>query len=159
MTIRHGEAILAAFFLAAGLYCIAIGTQFNYYNRLGPGAGFFPIWIGLLLTLLSAGLLIQVARRWRTETAPFFADRSAGFRVCGTLAFVAVASAAMSLFGFRLTMFVFAALAPFVIKRMNLLLVGTVAVAVSFGVAYAFETWLRVQLPKSSIDALRSLGL
>jgi hypothetical protein len=60
--------------------------------------------------------------------------------------------------GLRLTIFLFALIGPRLIEPQPLVRSIVVALLCSFGVAYGFESWLQVQLPRPSIGVLDDLG-
>ena len=171
MTISNATVTAAAgvLFAAVGVYCIVAGLNHEYYDLMGPGAGFFPIWIGVLLTVLSVAVLVQGL--WPTSAPPeasaaaasaldepFFASPAAAWRISGLLAALFAVWWLLDVLGFRLTIFLFALLGPRLIEQQPLLRSLVVALLCSFGVAYGFETWLSVQLPHPSIGALDDLG-
>jgi hypothetical protein len=66
---------------------------------------------------------------------------------------------ALTIFGFRLTMFVFVALVPFIIERQRWYVSVGVAAVASFGTAFVFERVLQVRLPHASLGFLNGIGL
>ena len=61
--------------------------------------------------------------------------------------------------GFTLTMFAFLLFLLVALGRQALPLTLVLSIVGSFGTYYVFTTYLDVQLPASSIEALRNLGL
>jgi putative tricarboxylic transport membrane protein len=57
---RIGAAILLA--LAVAYTATAVG-RYTYWTATGPGAGFFPFWLGLVLALLSSLMLVSAVRQ------------------------------------------------------------------------------------------------
>jgi hypothetical protein len=172
MTISNATitAVAAVLFAAAGVYCIVAGLNHEYYDLMGPGSGFFPIWIGVLLTGLSVAVLVQSLRpaprlpdagsaELSDADEPFFASPAAAGRILGLLAMLFAVCWLLDVLGFRLTILLFALLAPRLIEPQPPIRSLVVAVLCSFGVAYGFESWLNVQLPRPSIGVLDDLGL
>lgn len=119
-----------------------------YYTPLGPGAGFFPFWIGVIVGGLAAIMLFQATFQ-RSDPMPegFFPTRIGYMRVGSvTLAVVGVV-ALMIPVGFRLTMLFFLVFLLFALGRQNWLVTALVSLAGSFGAFYIFEKWLQVPLP------------
>lgn len=54
----YGDLISGSVLAALGVFISASAWQWEYYGEEGPGAGFFPLWIGLALVSVS---LWQVA--------------------------------------------------------------------------------------------------
>ena len=144
------ERILLACLCVAfgGMAWIALG--YSLRDALGPGAGFFPFWLGVLGLVLSLALLVQ---SWRgssiAETRQTVLPRGEGARrAISLLAGVAAAALVLHPLGFRLTMLVFSAglLVALGVRRPVMTLVF--ALASSFGVFHVFYHWLQVPLPK-----------
>jgi len=51
----------ALFFLAFSAFVVWESWNLEYYTHLGPGAGFFPLWLGVIMGGLSLIWLIQVS--------------------------------------------------------------------------------------------------
>jgi putative tricarboxylic transport membrane protein len=163
LTNAKATAAAAAFFAGVGIACVALGMGYQYYDLMGPGPGFFPIWIGVLLTALSAAVLVQGARSGpgveeAAADEPFFPSPAAAWRIVRLLAALLVVWCVLDVLGFRLTIFLFALIGPRLIEPQPLVRSVVVALLCSFGVAYGFESWLQVQLPRPAIGVLDDLG-
>ncbi len=141
-----------------GALFAVLGLKFDYYGLLGPGPGFFPVWIGLILAGSCLILLVQTFFR-HDDPQPFFLSSAAARRVLGLAASLVAAWLVLDVVGFRLTVLAFALIVPHVLDRQRAVTTVVVAVTASFGVAYGFESWLLVQLPEPAFGWLRDLGL
>ena len=56
---HRADRIFGILFLAFGIYLIISSREFAYWQDFGPGSGYFPFWLGAILILLSAILLVQ----------------------------------------------------------------------------------------------------
>ena len=130
-----------------GMAWIALG--YSLKDALGPGAGFFPFWLGLLGVVLALTLLVQSFRGKFIEEKPqSLLPGGAGARRSGAmLAGLAGAALLLQPLGFRLTMLVFTAglLLALGVRRPVAILVF--ALAASFGLFHVFYYWLQVPLP------------
>lgn len=84
------------------------GVELRYWTPLGPGAGFFPLWLAGLLAVLALGLIAQA--RFGTPVAAEGAEPltlPAALRVGGVVAALAAVAAVIETLGFRLTMLPF----------------------------------------------------
>lgn len=144
--------------LAIGLLLLATGIQLRYYVRTGPGPGFFPVWIGILLSISCLWALVGSFVHAHDVT-PFLPSREAGVRVGLVLLGLLATWLLLEYLGFRLAILLFALFVPRVLGRQSMLTVVGVAILASFGIGYVFETWLGVYLPRSSFEALSILGL
>src|SRR5437762_1220303 len=108
---RRAELVVLACLCAlCGLMAI---TAFGYSlsDALGPGAGFFPFWLGALGMVLSVALFVQ---SWRGhaigDSTQALLPRGEGARRAAALvAGLAVVALALQPLGFRLSMLVFTA--------------------------------------------------
>lgn len=152
--------VMAVFFGGVGAYCLATGFDLKYYGLLGPGPGFFPVWIGVLLLALSGLLLVRGFRPGPAadEAVPFNASTTDAARVGAFVTSFVVVWLLLDYLGFRLAIFVFAVFASRIIEPQPPLRTLGLALVCSLGVAYGFENWLKVQLPSPSIGFLADLG-
>lgn len=134
--------------------------RLEYYSRLGPGPGFFPVWLSGVLAGLSLIWFYQACREPDEPIREGFIPGYAGMiRIASILAALAFMGLFMETVGFQLTMFAFLFFLLVALGRRSLVLTLFISLAGSFGMYYAFKTWLGVQLPESSIGWLNSLGL
>lgn len=152
--------IASLVFLAFSAYLVLASRQMEYYADLGPGAGFFPFWLGILLALLSIIWLVQVSIGPKSPLEKgFIPDRKGLIRILCVLAAMALFSWLVDFLGFQLTMLVFLGVLLITLGRQSVIVTAIVALVGSFGVYYAFTHWLDVPLPASSIEFLKNLGL
>jgi len=126
-------------------------TAFGYSLRdaLGPGAGFFPFWLGTLGALLSLALLVQSWRgRAIGEDAQALLPRGEGARRAAAMVLSLVAAALLlQPLGFRLAMLVFTAGLLLALGVRRPLAIVIFALLSSFGLFHVFYFWLQVPLP------------
>lgn len=160
----------------AALMVLALAVIFTsnglgYWTTLGPGPGFFPFWIGILLGTSSLVWLVQALRGNPNvvpqpeeavipdtavlSTAPTAKKRPIWIVL---LSLVAVASL-LEILGFQLSMFAFLLFQLKFQGGRKWVSSLIIAVAGSFGVYHLFTDLLQVTLPTSSIGLLDSLGL
>ncbi len=152
--------VTALLFVALSAYVMVEAHNLHYYTDIGPGAGFFPFWLGGVLALLSLVWLAQVSLRpVAAMEADFIPDQGGKLRLLAILAALVLFNWLLTLLGFRLTMFGFLLFLLVTLGRQNLLVTLTVALVGSFGVDYVFQQWLQVYLPPPSIEFLLNLGL
>jgi putative tricarboxylic transport membrane protein len=150
----------AVVFVAFAAFVMWQSWGLEYYTKLGPGPGFFPFWLGVVMGGLSLIWLVQVSRRaGRPKDAAFLPERSGILRILAILAALAVMSAVMDWLGFQVSMFLFLVFLLRVLGQQTLWLTAVVAVLGSVGVYHVFGGYLDVQLPAASIALLARLGL
>jgi putative tricarboxylic transport membrane protein len=156
---QKAERIVAALCLLLGLGILWQAWGMEYLTSIGPGPGFFPWWLGLLLTGLSASWLISVVRRPMPMTDRRFLPEWRGARrillVVGAIIGVSIA---MEFIGFQLAMFAFVSFVLTALGWRGWGLTVVLSATMSFGVFHAFTRWLDVTLPQASIEFLRRWG-
>lgn len=155
--------VLLPLVVAIVLVVVAVATIWrsiglDYWTALGPGPGFLPFWIGVLLLGLSIGWSVRTfrARRRSTDTdtdTPLDVRRL----VVVVVSLVALATL-LEVLGYQLSMALFLFFHLKVLGRRGWLLSVAIALAGSFGVFTVFTRLLTVDLPTSSIDVLRGVG-
>ena len=131
-----------AAFLAKGSW------ELRYYTPLGPGPGFFPLWLSIVLVILAIAMFWQ-ATFGETESMPteFFADLGGYLRIGVVVGALVGVIALMERIGFCLAMLGFYILLLSALGRQHWVVTGLIAVAGSVGVYYVFVHWLGVPLP------------
>ncbi|MDP1990512.1 MAG: tripartite tricarboxylate transporter TctB family protein [Syntrophales bacterium] len=134
------------FLVAVFLIRASIGLR--YYTPLGPGPGFFPLWLSILLAILAVAMFCQ-ATFGKPEAMPadFYADWKGYLRIGGVVAALVGSIVLMESLGFCLVMLVFYLFVLTVLGRQHPLVTGIIAFAGSFGMYYVFVHWLATPLP------------
>ena len=65
--LRNGDVVSGAILVALGTYIVIQASIWPYYEVNGPGPGFFPLWYGILMVVLSLGLIISAARKPKAD--------------------------------------------------------------------------------------------
>jgi putative tricarboxylic transport membrane protein len=122
--------------------------KLRYYTPLGPGPGFFPFWLALVLAGLAIGILLQ-ATLGRAEAMPedFFASRTGYWKMGAVILALVATTVFLERLGFCLTMLAVYLFLLRALGRQGLIVTALVALAGSFGVHYLFVHWLQVPLP------------
>ena len=156
---RRVSLVMSLLFVAAGAFMTYGGYTLKLKGLYGPGPGFTAFWIGLPLTALSLAWFVQLCRRRNPEPGAFESEPG-GLRRVATVVLALVAFGILLIpLGFDFTMLALLLFLLFAFNREHPVLKVVIALAGSFGVHYAFEHFLRVPLPYSAIDFLRTLGL
>jgi putative tricarboxylic transport membrane protein len=58
-----GDVVSGAVLAGLGVYIISEARQWNYTGPEGPGPGFFPLWYGIAMVVLSLGMVVVAAIR------------------------------------------------------------------------------------------------
>ncbi len=122
--------------------------KMKIYTPLGPGPGFFPLCLAVLLAILSIAMFVQATYgKPMPQSDDFVADVKA-YRKMGAVA-VAVIFVVLFLepLGFCLSMLVFYLFLLSILDRQGWLLKTAIASIGSFGTYYIFTHWLSSPLP------------
>jgi putative tricarboxylic transport membrane protein len=160
---RHMQRIhqiAALLFIAGSASVIWEALNLEYYTKLGPGAGFFPFWLGTALGVLSLIWLVQVSGpSGKPKEDAFLPGEGGTWRIVSILASLVVVSGLMDLIGFQLTMFLFVLFLLMILGRQKLPITLIIGLPGSVGLYHLFVNYLGVPLPVASFAVLANLGL
>ena len=138
------------------LLCIAIyvgieSLKLRYYTSIGPGPGFFPLWLSIILGVLALAMLGQ-ATLGAAAPLPrdFFADRGGYVRMAVVAVSLLASALLLERIGFRLTMLAVYMVLLWGLGRRRVASNLLFAFIGSFGVYFVFVQWLSVPLPVST---------
>jgi hypothetical protein len=152
------EAVVAAILLIIGLVVIYESRRLGAgWTTDGPGAGYFPFYIGLIICISALGILYQSFFGKNRDTGTFV-DRLQLKRVLSVLWPAAVYVLAIMFLGLYVASAVYIALFMIVLGKYSPLKSLLVAVGVNTLFFLMFEVWFKVPLYKGSLDPLRFLG-
>ena len=145
---RRPYQIAGAVVLCIAAFVARESLDLRYYTPLGPGPGFFPLWLSILLAILAIAMFWQ-ATFGKADAMPddFFADRKGYLRMGAVVAALVGVIALMEPIGYCLVMLGFYVYLLSALGRQHPVVTVLVALAGSLGVYYAFVHWLGVSLP------------
>ena len=152
------EAGVAALVVLLGLVVLFGSRNLGAgWTSDGPGAGYFPFYIGLILCISGGGILYQslLGKKRNTE---IFVDSDQLRRVMTVLVPAAVYVLAIQLFGMYIASAVY--IAGFMILLGKYDKARSVALALAIAVLFfcMFEIWFKVPLAKGYFKPLEFLG-
>jgi putative tricarboxylic transport membrane protein len=123
-------------------------VRLKFYTTMGPGPGFFPLCLTILLAILAVIMFCQ-ATFGRSESIPkgFFATKMGYARIITILISMIGTVLFFNTLGFRLTTFMFYFTLMNVIERQRLIVSVVISLLASFGVYYIFAYILMIPLP------------
>lgn len=152
------EGIVAVLVLIMGAVVIqgsrALGSG---WTTDGPGSGYFPFYIGLILCISGAGTFYQAVLSKKRNTE-IFVDSEQLKRVLSVLLPAMVYVLGVQFLGLYVASFVYIALFMIVLgkySRVKSTITSAVVITLFF---FMFEVWFKVPLFKGSLDPLRFLG-
>ena len=154
MTMRRVQQVSALGVLLLGAFLLRGALDLHYFTSIGPGPGFFPVWLAGILCALAV-LMFLAATFGQTEPAP--ADLFPGTGGLARVGAIVVALAGTALLldriGFAATMLVMNLFVLLTLGRHRPVTVLAVSIIGSFGIGYVFTEWLDVPLPAGELGA------
>jgi hypothetical protein len=123
----------------------------------GPGAGYFPFYIGLIVCISALGVIYQ-ARAAKTRDEGTFVDREQVTRVLQVLLPAAVYVLGIWFLGLYVASAIYIALFMIVLGKYPAGKSVVLAVIVIAAFFVMFEVWFKVPLYKGTLEPLRFLG-
>jgi Tripartite tricarboxylate transporter TctB family len=121
----------------------------------GPGAGYFPFYVSLIMAISGLGILVGALRKRDTSA---FVDREQLGRVISVLAPAIVYVLAVQFVGLYVASAVYIALFMVILGKYTWLKSVLAAVIVNVVFFMMFEVWFKVPLFKGSLNPLGFLG-
>ena len=159
ITIPVAETAVALLVLALGLTVLFGSRKLGSgWTTDGPGAGYFPFYISMILCISAAGILYQ-ALLGKHRKSGVFVDTEQLKQVMTVLVPAIVYVGAVQLFGLYIASAVYIAGFMYWLGKFSPLRSIALAVVI-MGVFYAmFEIWFKVPLFKGLLKPLEHLGL
>ena len=152
------EVVVAAILLMLGTVVVFQSQKLGSgWTSDGPGAGYFPFLIGVVLVISSVGILYQ-ALSMRAESSDVFVTHAQLRLVLSVLVPAAVYVLAAEFLGLYLASAIYIALFMIVLGKYSWVKSVIVALAVNALFFLMFEVWFKVPLFKGSLQPLSFLG-
>ena len=152
------EATVAFAILIMGVVTIqgsyALGSG---WTNDGPGAGYFPFYIGIILCVSAVGTFYQ-ALFGKTKNTEVFVDSDQLKRVLSVLVPALIYVLAVQYLGLYLASAVYIALFMIILGKFSWLKSIIISVAIITLFFFMFEVWFKVPLFKGQFEPLRFIG-
>ena len=150
---KKGDTIFAIICMGLSLWLILESLQFDYLSDFGPGPGFEPFWLGVMLALLSIALLINTLRKKDNEEDD--KPRLPGWKSLGRLGVIMLIMAGLALsmntLEFILAVFIFVALILYILEKVSILKSVFYGIMFSGFIFLLFRYWMNIDLPKGFV--------
>jgi putative tricarboxylic transport membrane protein len=130
--------------LALGVAVIFFARQLPYHSDYGPGPGFLPLWIGVVLVLCSLVVTVQELRA-QNSGATFFQPRTR--MAVKVLAVIAGAFLLFPFLGFSVGFGLFILTTMRLMGKHGWMTCGVTALVTTVGIHFLFGHWLDIPLP------------
>ena len=152
------EAAVAALVLLMGLIVIFGSRKLGSgWTSDGPGAGYFPFYIGVILCISGAGILVQGLTA-KNKNHEIFVDSEQLKRVLQVLLPALLYVLVVQFIGLYVASALYIALFMIILGKYSRVKSVIVAVAVIVLFFMMFEVWFKVPLFKGMFDPLSFLG-
>ena len=152
------DAVVAAIIFALGTVVVWQAWKLGAgWTTDGPGAGYFPFYIALILCLASAANFVK-ALRARARGDAGFVDREQLVRVLSVLVPAIVYVLAVVFVGLYVASAIYIAVFMVVLGKYPAWKSAIVGIAVSAAFFAMFEVWFKVPLYKGTLHPLSFLG-
>jgi Tripartite tricarboxylate transporter TctB family len=152
------DAVVAAILFLIGAVVVAEARRLgSSWGTDGPGAGYFPFYIGLILCISAVGIFYQsiFSKNKDTET---FVNRLQLSRVWSVLWPAALYIAAIQFLGIYIASAVYIALFMVILGKYSPIKSGLLGIVIAAVFFMMFEVWFKVPLFKGSLNPLGFLG-
>lgn len=154
MRIVTMDLVVAALIFALGALVVFESVRLGAsWGTDGPGAGYFPFYIGALICICSFAVFVQSLLKGKTDQA-VFVTRERFKLVLVVLVPTAVYAFGVWLIGMYVSSALFIVLFMRVAGRYTWLRSTAVGAGVSVAAFVMFEIWFKIPLPKGPIEAL-----
>ena len=149
------EIVVALLFIVAAAVVLSdsvrVGTT---WGPDGPRAGYFPFYIGCILAITGAGIVVQALRHWKTLAAETFVRHDELKPVLTMLWPTVVYVALIVLIGLYVASAIY--IGTFMLWQGKYKWPATLAVSLGVPIAtfLMFEIWFLVPLPKGPLEHL-----
>ena len=155
---RTVDAVVAVILFVVGAVVVVESRRLGAgWSSDGPGAGYFPFYIGLIICISSLGILYQ-SLLGKSADKRTFVDREQLGRVMSVLLPVAVYVFAIVFLGLYVASAIYIALFMIILGKYSPVRSVVLSVAVCAVFFMMFEVWFKVPLYKGSLDLLGFLG-
>jgi putative tricarboxylic transport membrane protein len=159
ISLRGASYAVGLAFLAMGVYVAIEAPKLGLYvSGQGPGPGFFPFGVSLLMIAMAALWLSQIIRG-QVQPGLFFTDRSGRGRAQVVLVALTIFIALLTTLGYMLAAFVFMIAIFRIVGRMRWITSFALAVCGAVALQYGFVDLLQVPLPASQIGFIANIGI
>lgn len=148
--VRDGDVVSGALLAALGTYIISRATTWDYMTTNGPGPGFFPLWYGICIVVLSLGLVGSAFVKRSSETHEPIDWRGVGRAIVTWLAFV-IATALMPILGFVIAFTLLCLCLIHMVFRQPLVRSIVASVAITAVFKLIFVILLQLDLPVGAL--------
>ena len=130
--------------LLLGIAIVFFSSQLPYKSEYGPGPGFLPLWLGIVLIGSAVFVLLNILRK-QVKVDTFFKPGTKQSAMMFILIFISFLL--LPLLGFSVGLAFFSGLTMRVMGKHGWMACGLTAVGIAIGIHFVFGQWLHIPLP------------
>ena len=152
------DAVVAAILFVVGVVVVVEARRLGAgWTSDGPGAGYFPFYVGSIICIASLGILLQSLFGKKRDTGPFV-DKLQLTRVMSVFGPAILYVLGVVFLGLYVASAIYIALFMIVLGKYSAVKSVLIAVIVNAVFFVMFEVWFKVPLYKGTLEPLRFLG-
>lgn len=152
------EAVVAFILLILGIVIIYESQKLGAgWTSDGPGAGYFPFYMGIIITLSSAGVMFQ-SLLGKNKNNEIFVDQEQLKQVLSVLIPAGIYVLVVQFLGLYVASAIYIALFMIILGKYSWIKSVIAALAVNTLFFFMFEVWFKVPLFKGKFEPLGFLG-
>ena len=145
---RLADLIGGVVVLFFGLAVVFFSSQLPYYSEYGPGPGFLPLWLGVVLIGCAIFVIINVLKK-HDKIGSFFKPRTKlGLHV---LIIIFITFLLLPFLGFSIGLALFVGITMRIMGRHRWVSCSITAVVTAICIHLIFVSWLTIPLPQGLI--------
>jgi len=153
------DGVVAVFVMLLGALVIYGSRELGAgWTSDGPGSGYFPFYIGLIMTISGAGIFFQAVLSRKPKNTAVFVDKVQINRVLSVLIPAAIYVVAVEFIGLYVASFLYISLFMVILGKFSWVKSVLIAFCVNALFFMMFEVWFKVPLFKGEYDMLSFLG-
>jgi putative tricarboxylic transport membrane protein len=144
---HRADRFIGILFLIFGSYLVFRSREFPYWQDFGPGPGYFPFWLGMIMIALSAFLLVLAfffTKEKKEKTGPW---QWGGLYPMAVLLAMFVCFFLMRYLGFVLPVLLFILVLMEFLERGKRMLHAGIMIVTGFILYYVFAYWMGIPFP------------
>jgi hypothetical protein len=158
ITTQRVETAVALILLVIGIVVLVESRRLGSgWTSDGPGSGYFPFYIGVIITVASLGIMYE-AMTSKDKKTEVFVDSEQLKRVLSVLVPATLYALAVAVLGLYVASAIYIALFMIVLGKYSWVKSVVAALVINTIFFFMFEVWFKVPLFKGSLDPLRFLG-
>ena len=145
---RLADLIGGVVVLILGLAVVFFSSQLTYYSEYGPGPGFLPLWVGIIITGCAIYVIIDVLKN-HDKIGTFFKPRTKlGLHV---LIIIFITFLLLPFLGFSIGLALFVGITMRIMGKHRWVSCSLTAVVTAICIHLIFISWLTIPLPQGLI--------